>query len=44
MNHEQYTRFSGQGKVHEGPDRQSPYPVSRLAPPISLVDMAKEMI
>lgn len=30
-------------KKHSGPDRSSPYPVSRLAPPIALVDLAKEI-
>jgi len=28
---------------HEGPDHSSPYPVSRLAPPIQLVDPAREI-
>lgn len=28
---------------HEGPDHTSPYPVSRLAPPIPLVDLAREI-
>ena len=28
---------------HEGPDHSSPYPVSRLAPPIPLVDLAQEI-
>lgn len=28
---------------HEGPDHASPYPVSRLAPPIQLVDLAREI-
>lgn len=28
---------------HEGPDHASPYPVSRLAPAIELVDLAKEI-
>ena len=31
------------GKTHEGPDRSSPYPVSRLAPAIELVDLAREI-
>lgn len=31
------------GDKHEGPDRSSPYPVSRLAPPMDLVDAAKEI-
>lgn len=29
--------------LHEGPDHASPYPVSRLAPAIELVDLAKEI-
>lgn len=28
---------------HDGPDRSSPYPVSRLAPPIQLVDLARQI-
>ncbi len=32
-----------EGPKHEGPDRSSPYPVSRLAPVISLVDVAREI-
>lgn len=32
-----------QGETHAGPDRSSPYPVSRLAPAIELVDLAKEI-
>lgn len=32
-----------QGTAHEGPDRSSPYPVSRLAPAIELVDLAREI-
>jgi hypothetical protein len=43
MDNEEYTRFSGTGKTHEGSDYGSPYPVSRLAPPISLVDVAREI-
>ncbi|MFP3984150.1 MAG: DUF2452 domain-containing protein [Desulfurivibrionaceae bacterium] len=31
------------GERHHGPAHNSPYPVSRLAPPIDLVDMAKEI-
>lgn len=27
----------------QGPDHAAPYPVSRLAPPVSLVEMAKEI-
>lgn len=29
------------GEKHEGPDYRSPYPVSRLAPAIDLVEMAR---
>jgi len=32
-----------QGTKHPGPDRSSPYPVSRLAPAIELVDLAREI-
>ncbi|MFW6051917.1 MAG: DUF2452 domain-containing protein [Myxococcota bacterium] len=32
-----------EGRKHEGPDRSSPYPVSRLAPPMDLVDAAREI-
>lgn len=28
---------------HEGPTRTSPYPMSRLAPPVELVDVAREI-
>lgn len=28
---------------HKGPDHAAPYPVSRLAPPIQLVDLAREI-
>lgn len=28
---------------HKGPDNTAPYPVSRMAPSVSLVDMAKEI-
>jgi hypothetical protein len=31
------------GARHEGPERSSPYPVSRLAPAIELVDIAREI-
>lgn len=31
------------GPRHEGPERASPYPVSRLAPVINLVDVAREI-
>jgi hypothetical protein len=32
-----------QGGRHRGPGRSSPYPVSRLAPAIELVDLAREI-
>lgn len=32
-----------QGGPHRGPDHSSPYPVSRLAPAISLVDLARQI-
>jgi hypothetical protein len=32
-----------QGTKHPGPDRSAPYPVSRLAPAIELVDLAREI-
>ena len=32
-----------QGKNHSGGDRSSPYPVSRLAPQVELVDLAKQI-
>jgi len=32
-----------QGANHPGPDRSSPYPVSRLAPAIELVELAREI-
>jgi hypothetical protein len=31
------------GALHEGPRHSSPYPLSRLAPPMDLVDLAKEI-
>lgn len=34
-------RYSGQ--LHRGPDHEAPYPVSRLAPAIDLVDLAREI-
>ncbi len=36
-------RHDGKGALHQGEDRSSPYPVSRLAPPIELVDLAREV-
>ena len=32
-----------QGVNHSGPERNAPYPVSRLAPSIELVDLAREI-
>jgi hypothetical protein len=34
-------RYSGQ--LHRGPDHTAPYPVSRMAPAIDLVDLAREI-
>jgi len=31
------------GSVHQGPDHAAPYPVSRLAPAIELVDLAQQI-
>lgn len=31
------------GERWQGPDHAAPYPVSRLAPPVSLVEMAREI-
>ncbi|MDH5231745.1 MAG: DUF2452 domain-containing protein [Gammaproteobacteria bacterium] len=31
------------GMPHQGPDHSAPYPVSRMAPSISLVELAKEI-
>jgi hypothetical protein len=31
------------GAIHQGPDHSAPYPVSRLAPPTGLVDLAREI-
>lgn len=36
-------RYQGGGDRHDGPARTSPYPVSRLAGPIDLVDVAKQI-
>ena len=43
MDNDEYTAFSGQGKKHEGPEHRSPYPTDRLSPPISLVNIAREI-
>ncbi len=32
-----------QGPLHEGEDHSAPYPVSRMAPAVELVDMAREI-
>lgn len=37
-----YKKHEGKER-HHGPDRSSPVPVSRLAPPIELVDLAREI-
>ena len=34
---------TGRGKPHTGPDSTAPYPVSRMAPAIELVDLAQEI-
>lgn len=34
---------NGKGKIHAGADHSSPYPVSRLAPAMGLVDLAAEI-
>lgn len=31
------------GEAHQGPDATAPYPVSRMAPAVELVDIAKEI-
>lgn len=42
MNDDDGFRRHGPG-THEGPPRASPYPLSRLAPPHDLVDVAREI-
>ncbi len=37
------TDKSRRGAYHRGESRSSPYPVSRLAPPIELVDLARQV-
>lgn len=37
-----HKRYDGKD-LHKGPEHASPYPVSRLAPAIELVDLAKEI-
>lgn len=34
---------TGKGDIHQGADHSAPYPVSRLAPQFSLVDLAAEI-
>jgi hypothetical protein len=36
-------KHDGKGTLHQGEGRSAPYPVSRLAPPIELVDLAREV-
>ncbi len=38
-----HTRYSGSGKRHLGEQRSSPYPMSRSAPAIDLVDLARQI-
>ncbi len=42
MQHDNQKKYDGK-QVHQGADHCSPYPVSRLAPAIELVDLAKEV-
>lgn len=37
------TRHRGGGELHQGADHSAPYPVSRLAPSIELVDLAQQI-
>ncbi len=39
--HDKPTRY--RGAPHRGPQHQAPYPVSRMAPAVDLVDMAREI-
>lgn len=41
MSNDTLVKFDG--GLHQGDDRSAPYPVSRLAPAIELVDLAKEI-
>ena len=41
MSRKEFEKF--QGEVHTGPDHSAPYPVSRMAPSIELVDLAREI-
>lgn len=43
MDDDDFKKHEGGGDRHEGESRTSPYPVSRLAPPISLVDAARQI-
>ena len=36
-------RDAKQRQAHAGPDHSAPYPLSRLSPPIELVDLAREI-
>lgn len=38
-----HNEFKYKGEKHRGPDHRSPYPVSRQAPSIDLVELAKEV-
>ena len=40
---EQQDKKNKESGIHTGPDHSAPYPVSRLAPPIALVDLAREI-
>ena len=40
---DEFKKHEGKGKVHAGSARTSPYPVSRLASTIDLVDVAKQI-
>ena len=39
----QYTKHSDRGKPFQGPEHAAPIPMRRLAPPIGLVDAAREI-
>ncbi len=42
MSDEEHKKYEG-AERHEGSDHSAPYPVSRLAPPIELVDIARQI-
>jgi len=42
MSDDELKKYEGRD-LHRGPERSAPYPVSRLAPSIELVDMAREI-